>query len=42
MPMLATCDQSGGIKRPMEANSEMGIGVGDVDTGRANIDNRCI
>ena len=32
MPTQATTDQSGGIKRPIEANSEMGTGAGDVDT----------
>ena len=30
VPMQATSDQSGGIKRPIEANCEMGTGVGDV------------
>ena len=31
-PMPATTDLSGGIKRPMEASSEMRTGVGDVGT----------
>ena len=32
VPMQATTDQRGEIKRPIEADGEMGAGVGDVDT----------
>ena len=32
VPLHDTTAQSGGIRRPMEADSEMGTGVGDVDT----------
>ena len=30
--MQATCEPSGGLKRPIEANGEMETGVGDADT----------